>query len=79
MHEELIVRNTTWQIWYREQIWVQRISGWSYHIDAEKNYQHFADDISVHIFVDENVWISIIMSLKFDPMAHIDKNQHWFR
>ena len=49
-----------------------------YHIDAEKNDHHFADDTSVHIFLDKNVGISIEMSPKVDPMATLTKN-HWFR
>ena len=32
-----------------------------------RNEQHFADDIFKHIFVNENVWISTKISLKFVP------------
>ena len=32
-----------------------------------RNGQHYADDIFRHIFVNENIWISIKISLKFIP------------
>ena len=34
-----------------------------------RNDQHFADDIFKRIFFNENVWISLIISLKFVPMS----------
>ena len=34
--------------------------------------RHFADDIFKHIFLNENVWISINISLKFIPKGPID-------
>ena len=37
-----------------------------------RNEQHFADDIFKHIFFNENVWISITISLKFVPMGLIN-------
>ena len=36
-----------------------------------RNEQHFADDIFKGIFFKENVWISIIVSLKFVPKGPI--------
>ena len=37
-----------------------------------RNEQHFADDIFKHIFFNENVWISIKISLKFVPKGPIN-------
>ena len=37
-----------------------------------RNEQHFADDISKRIFFNENVWISIKISLKFVPKGPIN-------
>ena len=41
-------------------------------IEAEKNGRHFADNIFKCIFLNENVWISIKISLKFVPMGLIN-------
>ena len=38
-----------------------------------QNGRHFADDIFKRIFFNENVWISIKISLKFDPKGPINK------
>ena len=38
------------------------------HIEAETNGRYFADDI----FVDENVWIPIKISLKFVPKGRVN-------
>ena len=37
-----------------------------------QNGRHFADDISKCIFLNENVWIPIEISLKFVPKGPID-------
>ena len=37
-----------------------------------KNGRHFADDILKCIFLNENVWIPIEISLKFVPKGPID-------
>ena len=37
-----------------------------------RNEQHFADDIFKRIFFNENVWISIKISLKFVPKGSIN-------
>ena len=37
-----------------------------------RNEQHFADDIFKRIFFNENVWISITISLKFVPNGPIN-------
>ena len=39
-----------------------------------QNEQHFADDIFKRIFFNENVWISIKISLKFVPKGPINYN-----
>ena len=38
-----------------------------------QNGRHFADDIFKRIFFNENVWISIKISLKFVPKGPINK------
>ena len=38
-----------------------------------QNGRHFADDIFKCIFLNENIWISINISLKFVPQGPIDK------
>ena len=43
-------------------------------IEAEKNGRHFPDDIFKCIFLNENVFISIKISLKFVPKDPINKN-----
>ena len=49
-------------------------SGNRYHllIEAEINGRHFADDIFKFIFLNENVWIPIKISLKFVPKGQIN-------
>ena len=44
----------------------------SYHIEAETNGRHFPDDIFKCIFLNENVLISIKISLKFVPKGQIN-------
>ena len=41
------------------------------HIEAEKNGRHFPDDILKCIFLNENVWISVEILLKFVPKGPI--------
>ena len=43
-----------------------------YYIEAETNGRHFADDIFKCIFLNENVWIPIKISLKFVPKGPIN-------
>ena len=38
-----------------------------------QNGRHFADDIFKHIFMNENIWIPIKISLKFLPKGSINK------
>ena len=42
------------------------------HIEVETNGRHFADDIFKCIFLNENVWIPIKISLKFVPKVQIN-------
>ena len=42
------------------------------HIEADKNGRHFADDIFKCIFLNENVWISLKIPLKFVPKGPIN-------
>ena len=39
-----------------------------------QNVRHFADDIFECIFLNENVWIAIKVSLKFVPNGPINNN-----
>ena len=41
------------------------------------NRRHFADDIFKCIFLNENVWISIEISLKFVPKGPINNIPAW--
>ena len=50
----------------------QKTGIWCYHIEAETNGRHFPDDISKCIFLNETVWISIKISLKFVPNGLFD-------
>ena len=42
------------------------------HIEAETTGRHFADDIFKCIFLNENVWIPIKISMKFVPGGRIN-------
>ena len=44
-----------------------------------QNGRYFTDDIFKYIFLNENVWISIKISLKFVPRVQLPISQHWFR
>ena len=44
----------------------------TYHIEANTNGHHFADDIFKCIFLNENVWNQIKISLKFVPKGPIN-------
>ena len=61
-------------VWTLQPKYAARISvrNSSYYIEAETNGRHFADDIFKHIFFNENVWISIKISLKFVPKGPIN-------
>ena len=41
-------------------------------LKPRRNEQHFADDIFKRIFFNENVWITIKISLKFFPKGPIN-------
>ena len=45
---------------------------WVNALRLRRNEQHFADDIFKRIFLNENVWISIKISLKFVPKGPIN-------
>ena len=45
---------------------------WVNILRPRQNCRHFADDVFNHIFVKENVWISIKISLNFVPKGTID-------
>ena len=44
-----------------------------------QNGCHFADDIFKCIFLNENIWTLIKISLKFVPRVPLTVIQHWFR
>ena len=45
----------------------------------KQNGRHFADDIFKCIFLNENVWIPIRITLKFVPRVKLTQFQYWFR
>ena len=51
--------------------WAMACLSWL-HIEAETNGRHFADDIFKCIFLNENVWIPIKISLKLVPKGPIN-------
>ena len=46
---------------------------------SRPNGRHFADDTFKRIFINENITISINISLKFVPNGLIDNIQHWLQ
>ena len=50
---------------------------WLNTLRPRQNGRHFADDIFKCIFLNENAWIPIKISLKFVPQGPI--SHHWFR
>ena len=64
---------------YMEQCWLRSmrpydITGpqWVNTLRLRQNVPHFPDDIFKYIFLNENVWISIKISLKFVPKVPIN-------
>ena len=52
----------------------------TYHtLRPSQNGRHFADAIFECIFMNENVWISLKISLKFVLKVELTIFQHWFR
>ena len=52
---------------------------WLNTLKPRQNCRHFADDIFKCIFLNENVWISFKISMKFVPKVELTIFQHWFR
>ena len=53
---------------------------WAFNtLRPRQNGRHFADDILRCIFLNENVWIPIEISLKFAPKGPIDNNPALFQ
>ena len=50
-----------------------------YHIEAETNGRHFADDMFKCISLNENLWIPIEISLTFVPKGSINNNPALFQ
>ena len=48
-------------------------------LSPRKNERHFADFIFKHIFLNEDIWIPIKISLKFVPKGSITISLHSFR
>ena len=61
-------------IWSQPQWvnWARAVSNPVNTLRPRRNEQHFADDIFKRIFFNENVWISIKISLKFVPKGPIN-------
>ena len=55
-------------IWFMEQETSMYIS-----MRPRQNGRHFTDDIFKFIFLNENIWISLKISLKFVPKVRINK------
>ena len=61
------------QHWFREWQGAKQVSSYCLNtLRPRRNEQHFADDIFKRIFFNENVWISIKISLKFVPKGPIN-------
>ena len=54
-------------------------SPWVNTLRPRQNGRHFADDIFICIFVDENVWILVKISLNLFPRVQLTIFQPWFR
>ena len=72
--------------WYRGHFCPQLDATWLYWwstlvntLVPRQNGRHFADDIFKRIFFNENVWISIKISLKFVPKGPINIIPAMFR
>ena len=48
-------------------------------LKPRQNGRYEANNIFTCIFLNENIWISIKISLKFLPRVQLSKCQHWFR
>ena len=66
-----------WICWHHDhsRLWLPAasISSDDSHTDAETKLLHFADAISKCIFLDDSIWISLKISLKFVPKHRINK------
>ena len=65
----------TWGQW--RGVWIFFLicvwtNGWVNTLRPRPNRRHFADDIFKCIFLNENVWISLKISLKFVPKVRIN-------
>ena len=58
-------------LWWNEQLH-RKERDWLNTLRPRQNGRHFADDIFKCIFLNENVWIPIEISLKFVPKDPID-------
>ena len=66
----MLVKGTTGCL---NQWWPGSLMHWCIkHIEAETNGRHFADDIFKCIFLNENAWISLEISLKYVPKVQIN-------
>ena len=55
-------------------LWLYHQSFWINTLRLRQDGRHFPDDIFKCIFLNENVWISIKISLKFVPKGPINNN-----
>ena len=74
----LCVSDVTWVLlFFQNKTWDKTAVGFymivlHYHIEAQTNGRHLADDIFQCIVLNENVWIPIKISLKFVPKGRIN-------
>ena len=68
--------NHLYMLWWSSK----KAKGWGWHpsnvntLRPRQNGRHFPDDILKCIFLNENVWISIKISQKFDPKGPINNS-----
>ena len=78
-HLQNFIEITSLQLeWERNEIWITMeksfvIRALGDSLRPRQNGRHFADDILKRIFFNENVWISIKISLKFVSKGPINK------
>ena len=67
-------------VWLTQWSTLVQVRDWCHNtFRLRQNSHHFSDDVFKCIFLNENVWISNKISLKFVPKGSITISQHWFR
>ena len=72
-------------LWGHSLIYILHLSLSNYNVSCfntlrqRQNGRHYPDDIFKWIFLNENIWIAMNISMKFDPNSPFNLFQHWFR